>query len=217
MKLRAYVKEEFSTKSGRSRLVTAVTMIYNFVWSVVKILIGIFTQSYFFCVNGAGNLLSGLSKRIYMRNYKTESFAVKKAKARLMDILLFFVGMCYIIYMAWYVAAKRDGSAEYDLIAAIAIAAAATAETIIAIRNLVLAIKSNDPMLMALRRINTASAAFAVVLTQVALLSATMTPAPVYNAAVGITAGAAACLLAVIGIIRSPSDEDDKKGEKEAS
>ena len=217
MKLSQHVKTQLSSSEGRSRVFTAVTMIYNFIWSACKIFIGIFTQAYFFCINGAGTLFTGIIKLVYIRSCRTESGAHPRDKAQIMNILLIITGACYIVYMAWYVAAGRDREDVYSLITAIAIAAAATLETVIAVRNLIVALRSRNPVFTALRKTNAASAAFAVVLTQVALLSANGVAAPVYNAAFGMAAGAFACILGAVGVangMRRAGKRHENRDEK---
>ena len=92
-------------------------------------------------------------------------------------------------------------SSSYSLIASITIAAFSFGELGVSIYNIVQARKSKDILLTNLRNCNFASALFAIVLTQTAILSAQGVDASLYNVITGSIAGFVVVVIAVINLI----------------
>ena len=64
-----------------SKLILNISMIYNIIWAICKIIFGSFTNGYFFCISGASTLLFGFIKRVYLKNFNSEDETEKKQKA----------------------------------------------------------------------------------------------------------------------------------------
>ena len=56
-------------------------MLYNFFWSIAKILLGALSGGYFFCASGVVTLLIGFIKYIFYRNHDHDSMNVKTQKS----------------------------------------------------------------------------------------------------------------------------------------
>lgn len=111
--------------------------------------------------------------------------------------------LLYIGYSVWV--CFRPATAVYNEIVAICIAAFTCAEMIVNIRGVVKERHNHTPLIHAVKMINLASAAVAVVLTQTALLSFSMkgeNPMPWANGVIGILMGTAATVIGVIMIVR---------------
>lgn len=183
-------------------------MLYNFFWSIAKILLGALSGGYFFCASGVVTLLIGFIKYIFYRNHDHDSMNVKTQKSIKICILLIVIGLLYAGYMSTlFIYPQLE---QYDLIVAIAIATFSFIELAISIRNALIDRKKGDTLLSALRNCNLASAIFAIVLTQVALMTAQGEDASVGCAISGIIAGVIVLIIALIYIIKL------KKRQKEA-
>lgn len=194
----------FSNKVKQSKICLIFATIYAFVWSVGKILLGAFSAGYFFCVSGASSLLFAFVKKIYLSNYKNDDEQEKRGKSITISILIICSGVLFTFYMArlFFI----DDVKRYDLIWSITIAAASFFELGFSIFNLHRAKKSQDILLQSFRGCSVASSCYAIVLTQVALLSATSTPsasANFYNALTGVILGGVAVLIGVVLLIIS--------------
>ncbi len=188
-------------KAKHKQLVLLISLVYNFVWAVLKIVFGAFTLSYFFCVSGASTLLFGFIKRIYLKNYQSNDESEKRAKSITISILLMISSALFCVFMArlFFIDAQQD----YGLILSITIAAFSFFELGLSIHNFVKARKSNDILLKSFKGCSLASSCFAIVLTQVALLSATKTPGNLYNAITGVVFGLFALLIGLTLLIQS--------------
>lgn len=190
-----------TAKIIENKLILAFGIIYGFVWSICKVVFGVFTQSYFFCVSGASSLLFVFIKHIYLKNFKNEDMQEKQGKSITIAILLMVSGVLFTIYMArlFYI----DDVQKYGTIWSITIATASFVELGLSIYNLKKASKTNDILLQSFRACNLASSCFAIVLTQVALLSATNTPANFYNALTGVVLGGFVIMIGIIMLTKS--------------
>lgn len=194
----------FSNKVKQSKICLIFATIYAFVWSVGKILFGAFSAGYFFCVSGASSLLFAFVKKIYLSNCKNDNEQEKRGKSITISILIICSGVLFTFYMArlFFI----DDVKHYDIIWSITIAAASFFELGLSIFNLHRAKKSKDILLQSFRGYSVASSCYAIVLTQVALLSATNTPtasANFYNALTGVILGGVAVLIGVVLLIIS--------------
>lgn len=171
----------------QSNLILKVSMIYNIVWAVCKIIFGAFTYSYFFCISGASTLLFGFTKRVYLKNFNNEDATEKKTKSIIILIMLIFSSLFFTIFMARLFFIQDDKS--YGLILSIAIATCSFTELGISIYNFIKAQKSNDILLKSFKCCSLSQGLFAIVLTQTALFSATNTPASTNNALTGVIFG----------------------------
>lgn len=167
-----------------------VSIIYSYVWAMYKIFFGIFTRSFSFCISGANTLSFGVIKQIYLSK-KNQSKHYSQALA--ISILLIVSGILFTAYMSrlFFI----DTSPRYGLIISIAIAGFAFAEFGLSIYKCIRANNSQNILLQSYRAYNLVSSSFAIVLTQIALLSATQTVGNIYNAITGITFGGFAIIV----------------------
>lgn len=198
------VKEMFfnlKEKAKQYHIVLLSSLVYNFVWAVCKIIFGVFTKGYFFCVSGASTLLIGFVKRVYLKNYYKDDFDLKKGKSITIAILIIISSALFGFYMArlFFI----DSITEYGLIMSISIATFSFGELGFAIYNFVKARKNKDILQQSFRGCSLASSCFAITLTQVALFSAMETPANNLNALTGIIASALAILIGVYLLVKA--------------
>ena len=194
-------------KSKRTVIITFLTMLYNFFWSIAKILLGALSGGYFFCASGVVTLLIGSIKYIFYRNHDHDSMNVKTQKSIKICILLIAIGLLYAGYMSTlFVYPQLE---QYDVIVAIAIATFSFIELAISIRNALIDRKKGDTLLSALRNCNLASAIFAIVLTQVALMTSQGEDASIGSAISGIIAGVIVVIIAVIYLIKLKRRQKD--------
>lgn len=189
----------FSNKVKQSNICLIFAVIYSFVWSIGKILFGAFSKGYFFCVSGASSLLFAFVKHIYLKTFKSENQDEKLGESVTISILIILSGVLFTFYMArlFFV----DDVKQYGKIWSITIASASFFELGLSIANLRKAKKQNDTLLQAFRCCSLASSCYAIVLTQVALLSATNTPANFYNALTGVIFGVVTIFIGIILMI----------------
>lgn len=197
-------------KAKQKHIVLLVSLVYNFVWAICKIVFGAFSASYFFCVSGASTLLFGFIKKVYLKHFDNEDLDEKLGKSVTIAIMLMISSALFIFYMArlFFIHEAK----EYGLILSITIATSSFVELGFALYNFLQAKKTNDILLQSFRGCSLASSCFAIVLTQVALLSACQTPANTYNAITGVILGAFALLIGLYLLIKALSER--KKNEK---
>lgn len=187
----------------RTKVITFTTMVYNFFWAIGKILFGIFKMTYLYVFSGTYTLLLGFSKKIFITNHsKTTESINKETKSIVIGVLILIAGVAFAIYTGLFFIFPKEF--HYGMIWSIAIAACSFVELGIAIFNLFRARKKKDILLESLRCCNFVSALFAIVITQVAILSFTQTPnSAMYNAITGIIAGVLAIIVGTILIINA--------------
>lgn len=188
-------------KAQQKKILLLFSLIYNFVWAVCKIVFGAISGLYFFCVSGGSTILLGFTKKVYLKNYKTDDQVKKRNKSINIAILLLVSSVLFIVYMArlFFI---EDGK-EYGLILSIAIAAFSFAEFGMSIYNFLKAHKTDDVLLQSFKGCSLASSCFAIVLTQVALLSATETDGNLYNAITGVIMGGFALIIGIYVLIKA--------------
>lgn len=202
-KKKGLIKSFFSDRVKLHKAVTFASMLFNFAWSTIKIIIGIVSKTYFFCVNGIGTLLTGVAKKTYLDNFENEDENLRNKKALVMNALLLIIGATYIVYMGRLFKFPSN-TPDYGLFASIAIATVSFVELILSVGNLIKALKSKNYMLYSLRGINLACSGFSVVLTQVVLLALCKIDGSFYNAISGTIFGCFAVMIAVSALIRIP-------------
>lgn len=182
-------------KAQQKKIFLLLSLIYNFVWAVCKIVFGAISGLYFFCVSGGSTILLGFTKKVYLKNYKTDDMTKKRNKSINIAILLLISSVLFIIYMArlFFI----QDSKEYGLILSIAIATFSFAECGMSIYFFLKAHKTDDVLLQSFKGCSLASSCYAIVLTQVALLSATGTEGNLYNAVTGVIFGAFALAIGI--------------------
>lgn len=198
------IKQSFlklKEKAKQKNLVLLISLIYSFVWAVCKIVFGVFTASYFFCVGGVSTLLFGFIKRVYLKHRENEDEQERKGKSITIAILLIISSAFFTFYMArlFFI----DEIKNYGLILSIAIATFSFAELGISIYNFCKAKKTDDVLLQAFKGCSLASSCYALVFTQVALLSATNNTNNFCNAITGVVLGGFAVLIGIYLLIFS--------------
>ena len=212
MALKDSIKRLKEDKTLRVRIITWITMLYNFFWGVFKVFVGIFRATYFFCVSGGTTLLIGTTKVIFHRHIDNDNEDIKIKKAKIISVLLMIVGMLFTIYMVKYFFYPDEH--VFSTISSIALAAFSFGELGVAIYNIFKERKSSDPMMFALRSCNLVSALFAIVLTQIALLSAQGQQMAVGNGISGVVFGALAIIVGIISLVVSTKIEKKSKQAK---
>lgn len=212
MSIKQTLKSLKTDKLKRTKLITLITMIYNFVWAVAKIVSGIVVRGFFLCLSGASTLLLGFSKKTFYTNHNKDDIN-PYTKSKIIAILIMILSAVYCIYTArlFFV----ENTTNYGMILSIAIATFAFVELAISIYNLKSTSGKGDILLTSLRCCNLVSSFFALVLTQFALLSATGTPNRSYfNAITGVIFGALALVVGLVLLIVAIKKENKQKDNK---
>lgn len=202
-------------KAQQKKFFLLCSLIYNFVWAVCKIVFGALSGLYFFCVSGGSTILLGFTKKVYLKNYKTDDLAKKRNKSINIAILLLVSSILFVVYMArlFFV----EDAKEYGLILSIAIAAFSFSEFGISIYHFFKAHKTDDILLQSFKGCSLASSCFAIVLTQVALLSATGADGNLYNAVTGVIFGSFALIIGLYVLIKAIKASSLSKGVQVSS
>lgn len=195
---------------SRTRLVTLTTMTYNFLWAVGKILFGIFRLTFFYVLSGAYSILIAFTKKVFISNHRKIDHINKQVKATIMGVLILISGFAFGVYAAsFYIWPQQY---HFGMIWSIALAACSFVELGIAIFNLSRVKKKKDILLTSLRCCNFVSALFAIVITQIAILSFTQpTHSSIWNANTGILMGVVAIGIGIFVIIRSCQENEKIK------
>lgn len=67
-------------KLVQKKIFLKLSLIFNFVWAVCKIIFGVVTFSYFFCVSGASTILFGFVKKVYIKYFNSNDYDEKRTK-----------------------------------------------------------------------------------------------------------------------------------------
>lgn len=192
---------KIKNKIVQTNLIIKVSMLYNIIWAICKIIFGAFTASYFFCISGASTLLFGFTKTIYLKNYNNEDADEKKAKSIIILIMLIFSSLFFTIFMARLFFIQEDKT--YGTIMSITIATCSFTELGLSIYNFVKAQKTNDILLQSFKCCSLSQGLFAIVLTQIALLSATNTSASFFNALTGVIFGILSIIITILVLTKA--------------
>ena len=192
MPLRDFIKD----KNKRHKIVVVIGTIYGYLWSLIKVIIGIFTSAYFYLLSGLSTFFTGLNRHIYLRSTKKEK---EKIPSLLISNFLVLIGLFYLLYALRLFFIEIEIK-EYPIILAIAIAAFSFLELGLSIYEFLINRKSKDMTILSFRTMNLALSLFALVNTQNALLMANGTPNQKADGLFGVIAGAIAILLG-IGLI----------------
>lgn len=215
MSLANFIKSLRENPNKRTKIITIITMTYNFFWAIGKILFGAFMRAYLYCISGAYTLLLGFGKKIFVSNHQVKDVDIE-TKSLIMGILLTISGIAFGIYMGLIYVWEYEF--RYSLILSIAIAACSFVEFGIAIYNLVKARRKKDLLMESLRCCNIGASLFAIVMTQVALLSSQNVPDNyIYNSISGVIASVLVIILGFVVIGKSAylknKEEEMKKLE----
>lgn len=199
MRFKEYFNNLLTSKTFRAKHFALFGMVFNFIWSVIKIVLGVYFFSLYFLITGIYTLLLGLTKRTFAINQNHDNENIKFKKSIVIMIFVLIVSILYTVNMASLFATQDQQN--YHLIVSIAIATFAFTELTLGIINFVKAKKSNDTLLTSYRASSLVSSLFAIVTTQIALLSATNSEAYMYNALTGTIFGAFSIVIAVFVLI----------------
>lgn len=185
----------------QKNLVLLISIIYGYVWSTCKIVFGVFSKAYYFSVSGASTLLFAFIKHVYLKNYNSDDQEEKMGKSLTIAILLIISSALFTFYMSrlFFI----DEQSSYGLIMSITIATFSFTELGISISEFVKSKKTKDVLLQSFRGCSLASSLFAIVLTQVALMSATESTNNFFNGLTGLIFGVFSILIGVYLIINS--------------
>ena len=59
-------------KNKRQRILVLLATIYGYLWSLIKVIIGILSGAYFYLLSGLSTFFTGLNRHIYLRSTKKE-------------------------------------------------------------------------------------------------------------------------------------------------
>ncbi len=106
-------------KNKRHKTIVVIGTIYGYLWSLIKMIIGILTGAYFYLLSGLSTFFTGLNRHIYLRSTKKEK---EKIGPLLMGIFFVLIGLFYLFYEMRLFFIEEEIK-EYSVIVAIAIAA----------------------------------------------------------------------------------------------
>lgn len=171
--------------------------------AAAKLLLGLFSLSFFLCVNAFYSAAVGLAKFLAVRAYlkgKPDTKSRFAAYAAVGTVIL-AAGTIYVIYCLSFF--LGDGGAVYTDIVGITVAAFTFGEILISLLGTIKMRKLHEPVLEALKRTNLAASLISLVLTQTALLSfAAEGDMSLYNGISGLIFGSLASLVGVSMILR---------------
>ena len=100
MVLKDRIKRLKEDETLRVRIITWITMLYNFFWGVFKVFVGIFRATFFFCVSGGATLLIGTTKGIFHRHIDNDNEDIKIKKAKILYRIRTIIYFTYIYFSA---------------------------------------------------------------------------------------------------------------------
>jgi len=158
---------------------TRLSILINAIFAIGKIAIGIYSLSFFLCINGFYNAGISVSKSLSIRGYKKKTYNtgdrkrdIKEEHRRLyqMGIVVIVASAVYLIYCIHMMLAGKNNE-HYNQIVAITIALVTFTEIGVAIRNFIAARKSREPLMEGMKLISLATSLISLVLTQTTLMS----------------------------------------------
>lgn len=200
MWLKDFIHTLKTDRIKRIRLFTLLGFLYNIIWSTGKILFGIFSKAFFFSISGVHTLCIGIIKSIFFRHYQNADEKKELKVSTIMGLLIIISATTFIAYMVRLFFIEDESS--YGTITSIAIAAFSFGDLGVGIHNFIKSLKEKDIMLIGLRSCNIVSGFYAIVLTQVAILSAMGENNSIANALGGTVFGICALLMGVMLLIR---------------
>ncbi len=183
-------------KNKRHKTLVVLATIYGYLWSLIKMIIGILTGAYFYLLSGLSTFFTGLNRHIYLRSTKKEK---DKIAPFLIAFFLVLIGLFYLLY-AMRLFFVEEEIKEYPIILSITIAAFSFLELGLSIYQFSINRKNKDMTVVSFRTMNLALSLFAIVNTQNALLMAQGEPNQLADGLFGVIAGGVAILLG-IGLI----------------
>ncbi len=159
--------------------------IFNFIFGIAKLFIGLFIQFYSFCISAMYNLMLGISK-----------YNAKRVKSNYTGLFIILSGLLYIAYSIFII--KKNVNANYHMYVGILIAAITFTEIGVAIYGI---IKNKESLKTKIeKQLNLCSAIISLSLTQQAIMSFT-NPGKDISLYVGIGGIIFSSITIIIGII----------------
>lgn len=194
----------------RTLFFTKLSVPLNAATAAAKILLGIFSSSFFLCLSGFYNIGIGLAKVSALKTHKdTVDCSDPELKQRKQNRIYFFIGFIIfaasVIYTIYCASKLFNGgnSAKYPQHIAMIIAIVSISEIALSLRGIIISRRDRKPLIEAIKLTNLASSLILLVLTQTAILSFT-TNADVsfYNGITGIILGSMAASIGLYMIVR---------------
>ncbi len=201
------VKDFFDSlieKNRKHHIATHISKYFGYFWAAAKMLFGIFSGSFFFCVSAMYTLAFALTKEVFFKGRKESGGDTLKQRKYYLQMcgILALASVIYIAYMArlfFY-----PSNPQYGMIMGIAIATFAFTDLIIAIVNLAKKNTHRDLLVSGVKSIGLAGALLAIAFAQIAILSFTTTDTDPsqYNAIGGIVMGGGCLVICVFMLVK---------------
>lgn len=185
--------EPFKEKEKRHQILVLLGVIYSYSWSIIKIVIGLWMETYFLLLSGISTLFVGMNKHIYMHS-RNQSSSSKKTPY-LMASFLAVIGLSYLLYSLRFF--FSEGNKAHSIVLAIVIATLSFFEFGYSLYRLVKERKKNDIVSFAFRMMSFATSLFALANTQAEILMALGHQANIENGSFGVAMGSLSILLSV--------------------
>ncbi len=166
----------------RALVFARLSVILNAALALGKIAMGLYSPSFFLCLNGLYNLGIGGAKLAALKGYResrkepddahSEGYGEEEYRYYyLVGIILLIASIIYMLYCIRMLTGGRS-SIQYTIIMGIAIAAVTFTEIGLAIHGIIATRRSRSPVMEALKLTNLAASMISLVLTQTAIMSA---------------------------------------------
>ncbi|MBU3099404.1 cation transporter [Clostridium sp. DSM 17811] len=179
--------------------------------AVGKILVGIFSLSFFLCINAFYNIAMGMAKTIFIKEYydgKKEPDEEHPDGYGKGEYHCYYLGgiivlISSIVYMVYCIRMFVSGdSVKYSMIVSLAIAVFTFTELGVSIQGAIVTRRDKEPVIEAIKLTNLASSMISLVLTQTAIMSFSYDgDASFYNGMSGMILGSASAILGLYMII----------------
>ncbi len=189
-------------KIYKNELILIITTIFNYIWSIIKIILSIFINGYLYLLSAFSTLFIGINKNIYLVRKKYEN---KYLISFIISFFLILIGIFYLTYSVTLLN-KINENKGYSMILAITIALFSFIELGISIYQLYKSKGKNHLVNTSFRIMNLSISLFSLVNTQSSIFMALNKVNNKANGSFGILVGSITILLGlylVIKIIRS--------------
>ena len=197
-------------KYNRSIRFAKLSVPLNIAMAVGKIFLGIFSFSFFLCINAFYNIGIASAKFYAVKSHEdtinTQSEDIQKKQQAAYHVIGSIVLVTSLVYIVYCIKMFSGGvSPKYHEYIAIAIAAVTFTEIAVSFQGVISARRSNEPVIEAIKLTNFVSSLISIVLTQTAIMSFTYDgDASFSNGLSGIVFGALAALIGLYMIVRNP-------------
>ena len=82
-------------KIYKNELILIITTIFNYIWSIIKIILSIFINGYLYLLSAFSTLFIGINKNIYLVRKKYEN---KYLISFIISFFLILIGIFYLTY-----------------------------------------------------------------------------------------------------------------------